>query len=72
MHMRGLPGVCMVRGSQGATPRRGQSCLGVERKIEERKLAYQETELGSKTEQRLHAYTWKSTHMRATSSQVHA
>ncbi|MED6117693.1 hypothetical protein PIB30_112148, partial [Stylosanthes scabra] len=25
-----------------------------------------------KTEQRLHAYAWKSTHMRATSTQVHA
>ncbi|MED6139020.1 hypothetical protein PIB30_079924 [Stylosanthes scabra] len=31
--MRGLPRLCMVRGSQGATPRRGQSCLGVERSL---------------------------------------
>ncbi|MED6140154.1 hypothetical protein PIB30_090381 [Stylosanthes scabra] len=34
------------------------------KKIEERKLTDQETELGSKTEQRLHAYAWKSTHRR--------
>ncbi|MED6214548.1 hypothetical protein PIB30_104019, partial [Stylosanthes scabra] len=38
----------------------------------ERKLAEQETKCGSKTEQELHAYAWKSTHMRATSSQFHA
>ncbi|MED6202076.1 hypothetical protein PIB30_101750 [Stylosanthes scabra] len=35
-------------------------------KNEERQLAEQETNCGSKTEQELHAYAWKSTHMRAT------
>ncbi|MED6141984.1 hypothetical protein PIB30_108963 [Stylosanthes scabra] len=37
-----------------------------ERKNEERKLAEQETKFGSKTEEELHAYAWKSTHVRAT------
>ncbi|MED6165700.1 hypothetical protein PIB30_102164 [Stylosanthes scabra] len=36
------------------------------RKNEERKLAEQETKFGSKAEEELHAYAWKSTHMRAT------
>ncbi|MED6226714.1 hypothetical protein PIB30_106429, partial [Stylosanthes scabra] len=35
-----------------------------ERKNEERKLVEQETKFGSKTEEELHAYAWKSTHMR--------
>ncbi|MED6177354.1 hypothetical protein PIB30_097382 [Stylosanthes scabra] len=35
-------------------------------KNEERKLAEQEMKFGSKAEQELHAYAWKSTHMRAT------
>ncbi|MED6138068.1 hypothetical protein PIB30_070879 [Stylosanthes scabra] len=46
--------------------------LGRGRKNEERKLAEQETKFGNKTEQELHAYAWKSTHMRATSSPTHA
>ncbi|MED6175768.1 hypothetical protein PIB30_081449, partial [Stylosanthes scabra] len=33
-------------------------------KNEERKLAEQETKFGSKAEQELHAYAWKSTHMK--------
>ncbi|MED6190547.1 hypothetical protein PIB30_106954 [Stylosanthes scabra] len=37
-----------------------------DRKNEERKLAEQETKFGSKTGEELHAYAWKSTHMRAT------
>ncbi|MED6171406.1 hypothetical protein PIB30_040451 [Stylosanthes scabra] len=36
------------------------------KKNEERKLAEQETKFESKTEEELHAYAWKSTHMRAT------
>ncbi|MED6214720.1 hypothetical protein PIB30_106001, partial [Stylosanthes scabra] len=30
-HMRAPPRLCVAKGSQGATPRRGQSCLGMER-----------------------------------------
>ncbi|MED6201233.1 hypothetical protein PIB30_092851 [Stylosanthes scabra] len=41
-------------------------------KNEERKLAEQETKFGSKTEEELHAYAWKSTHMRATQGPLHA
>ncbi|MED6139369.1 hypothetical protein PIB30_083185 [Stylosanthes scabra] len=42
------------------------------KKNEERKLAEQETKFGSKTEEELHAYAWKSTHMRATQGLLHA
>ncbi|MED6126471.1 hypothetical protein PIB30_078841 [Stylosanthes scabra] len=42
------------------------------RKNEERKLTEQETKFGSKTEEALHAYAWKSTHMRATQGPLHA
>ncbi|MED6165095.1 hypothetical protein PIB30_096357 [Stylosanthes scabra] len=38
----------------------------------ERKLTEQETKFGSKTEEELHAYAWKSTHMRATQGLFHA
>ncbi|MED6188842.1 hypothetical protein PIB30_089765 [Stylosanthes scabra] len=31
--MRGLPRLCVVRGSQGATPRDDQSCLGMEKSL---------------------------------------
>ncbi|MED6163635.1 hypothetical protein PIB30_081863 [Stylosanthes scabra] len=41
-------------------------------KNEERKLAEQETKFGSKTEEELHAYAWKSTHMHATQGPLHA
>ncbi|MED6196229.1 hypothetical protein PIB30_045489 [Stylosanthes scabra] len=30
MHMRGLPRLCVVRKSKGATPKRDQRCLGVD------------------------------------------
>ncbi|MED6113264.1 hypothetical protein PIB30_069199 [Stylosanthes scabra] len=42
------------------------------RKNEERKLADQETKFGTKAEQELHAYAWKSTHMRATPTPTYA
>ncbi|MED6141486.1 hypothetical protein PIB30_103918 [Stylosanthes scabra] len=41
-------------------------------KNEERKPADQETKFGSKAEQELHAYAWKSTHMRATPTPTYA
>ncbi|MED6127082.1 hypothetical protein PIB30_084724 [Stylosanthes scabra] len=41
-------------------------------KNEEKKLAEQETKFGSKTEEKLHAYAWKSTHMHATQGLFHA
>ncbi|MED6198602.1 hypothetical protein PIB30_067983 [Stylosanthes scabra] len=31
--MRRLPRVCVVRGNQGAAPKRGQSCLGMDRSL---------------------------------------
>ncbi|MED6200308.1 hypothetical protein PIB30_083790 [Stylosanthes scabra] len=48
------------------------SSASEEWKNEERKLAEQETKFGSKTEEELHAYAWKSTHMRATQGPLHA
>ncbi|MED6113784.1 hypothetical protein PIB30_074091 [Stylosanthes scabra] len=41
-------------------------------KNEERKLAEQETKFGSKSEEELHAYAWKRTHMRVTQRPIHA
>ncbi|MED6150689.1 hypothetical protein PIB30_074829 [Stylosanthes scabra] len=41
-------------------------------KNEERKLAEQETKFGSKSEEELHAYAWKRTHLRATQRPIHA
>ncbi|MED6189198.1 hypothetical protein PIB30_093528 [Stylosanthes scabra] len=41
-------------------------------KNEERKLAEQEIKFGSKTEEELHAYAWKGTHMRATRGPTYA
>ncbi|MED6163042.1 hypothetical protein PIB30_076224 [Stylosanthes scabra] len=45
---------------------------GLLKKNEERKLGEQEMKFESKAEQELHAYAWKSTHMRATTSPSHA
>ncbi|MED6176407.1 hypothetical protein PIB30_087927 [Stylosanthes scabra] len=59
-------GVQSILGSK--VPQYGQQG----KKNEERKLVEQETKFGSKAEQELHAYAWKSMHMRATSSQIHA
>ncbi|MED6224535.1 hypothetical protein PIB30_085092, partial [Stylosanthes scabra] len=49
-----------------------QKILRANLKNEERKLAEQETKFGSKTEEELHAYAWKSTHMHATQGLLHA
>ncbi|MED6164603.1 hypothetical protein PIB30_091761 [Stylosanthes scabra] len=57
-----------LRALCGVSDKKEMSSL---RKNEERKLAEQETKFGSKAEQELHAYAWKSMHMHATTSQIH-